>query len=155
MRKPITAPLVCILIVAALVLPACGGRDSAEQKPASQTVPPEKVDDLGRRVADLVKQIEKLLKELESKTGDDSSGASAGNEKGGATGASSGGGAGKAGTGGRLGLRRGRRAAAAREARVAPAQPRAAMRAPGPDPGAAEDGRSAYDVCGPNPAPNC
>ena len=65
MRTAKTPSLACLLVLG-LALPACGGGESADTQPASQSVPPERVDDLDRRVKGLEEQIDRLRKELES-----------------------------------------------------------------------------------------
>ena len=66
MRTAKTPSLACLLVLGVLALPACGGGESADTQPASQSVPPERVDDLDRRVKGLEEQIDRLRRELES-----------------------------------------------------------------------------------------
>ena len=142
------AALVCLAAVAALVLVACGGDEpTAEQDPAAQPIPPERVDQLDRRVHGIEAELKRLRKELDSREREQSDaqgdGAPAGSDDSGAgSGAGTGAGAGTgSGTGSGSGSDGGSGAGADAGA--------------GPDPGSAEDDRSVYDICGPNPAPNC
>jgi hypothetical protein len=150
LRKP-TVILACALSAGALALPACGGGDEpAAQNPASEQAPPERVGQLERRVKELEQENQSLRRQLEEREsgsvgeGDDASrGADSGSGADGGSASGAGAGAG-AGSGGGSGSAGGSGGSGGR-----------ADAGAGPDPGTPEDDRSVYDICGPNPAPNC
>ena len=138
MRMKILTPLACMFASGVIVLPACGGGDSANTEPAAQSVPREQVEGVEQRVKTLEEETGKLRKELEAVrntqspghgTGDDAKRGSDSTADGGGT--SAGGGA--SGSGPIGGTDAGG----------------------GPDPGTTEDDPSIKDICGPNPAPEC
>src|SRR5215204_5604689 len=144
MLKPTTAVFACVLAAGAIVLPACGG-ESADGEPASQSVPTEKVDDLDRRVGDLEKKIEELRREVQESGDGSTSGASAGDE----AGTSAGSDGASAGAGSTSGASAGAGAGGGSDGSGGGSGGGDA--GAGPDPGTAEDDRSVYDICGPNP----
>jgi hypothetical protein len=59
--------LLACAVAGVLALPACGESQSPEQERASQPLPPEKVDDIDRRVTEIEKELERLRQELEGR----------------------------------------------------------------------------------------
>ena len=165
MRTKFLTPSACLLACALLALPACGGDEAADTRPAAESVPREEVRGVERRVSDLEKEIIRLRRDLEgardeqSSTGDTGSDQAAAEpgpaESSGAdtadAGAATGTGAGSAsgaGPGSRSGSGAGSSSGAGSRTRPTEA-------GGGPDPGTREDDPGIEDICGENPAPTC
>jgi hypothetical protein len=157
-RTKSLTPLACLLASGVLVLPACGGDEASNPRPAAESVPRQEVQGVERRVGDLEKEIIKLRQDLEGVRNEQSSAEDAGAagaaadpsapgtgtadaDAGSGSGSGSGSGTGS-GSGSGSGSGRGSGVGGTDEGG-------------GPDPGTREDDPGIEDICGENPAPTC
>ena len=163
MRIKSVTPLACLLASALVVMPACGGDEASESRPASESVPRQEIQGVERRVSDLEKEIIRLRRELEGARNEQSSSDEAESDQAaadtgaaeapgtGAADAASGSGPGSgAGSSGGAGSGSGSSSGSGGASRTGPTE-----EGGGPDPGTTEDDPGIRDICGENPAPTC
>ena len=155
MRTKSLTPLACLLASGVLVLPACGGDEASNPRPAAESVPREEVQGVERRVGDLEKEIIKLRKDLEGVRNEQSSAEDAGAAGAAADPSAPGTGTGTADAGSGSGSGSGTGSGSGSGSGSGGGSGGGTDEGGGPDPGTREDDPGIEDICGENPAPTC